>query len=131
MQGLLKLIGRVLLSLIFILSGISKITAFGGVAQMMAARGVPASRLALAAVLVIEIAAGLMLLTGMGARLAALVLFLYLIPVTLVMHGYWRYPAEQRQGQQTQMLKNAAIMGGLLYVFASGPGPGARRLRRS
>ena len=59
-------------------------------------------------------------LRGLGVALgaAALVLFCYLIPVTLVMHAFWD---GQGQMQMTQFLKNLAIMGGLLLCFTSAP----------
>jgi putative oxidoreductase len=52
-----------------------------------------------------------------------LVLFLYLIPVTLTFHNFWTYPPEQQRDQMFFFLHNWALMGGLLYVMVCGPGP--------
>jgi len=114
-------VGRVLLSLIFILSGLGKIPHFHDVAGMMAGKGIPLAGVALAITLLIEIGGGLLLLTGFKAKYAALVIFLWLIPVTLVFHHFWGIPAEQQQDQMVNFLKNVAIMGGLLIVVYASP----------
>jgi putative oxidoreductase len=119
-QKWMLLLGRLLLSVIFILSGLGKIPHFHDVAGMMAQKGIPLATVALVITLFIEIGGGLMVLTGFGARYAALVIFLWLIPVTLVFHHFWGIPAEQQQDQMVNFLKNVAIMGGLLVLaFAS------------
>ncbi len=59
----------------------------------------------------------------MKARFAALALFLYLIPVTLIMHNFFGVGGAERQAQTIHFMKNLAIMGGLLMVTASGAGP--------
>jgi putative oxidoreductase len=54
----------------------------------------------------------LSLIVGFGARIAASVMFLYLIPVNLLLHDF----------MSTQFEKNLGIMGGLLMIAAYGPG---------
>lgn len=61
-------------------------------------------------------------LAGYKARLGALALFAFLIPVTLVFHSYWTYPAGEQVLQRILFMKNLAIMGGLAQVVAFGPG---------
>src|SRR5262245_43814163 len=77
----------------------------------------------LGAATLVEIGAGLCLLLGYKTRLAALLLFLYLIPVTLTFHHFWSYPPDKQQDQMFFFLHNIALMGGLLWVAAWGPGP--------
>src|ERR1700761_9070622 len=108
------LLGRVLLSVIFILSGLGKIPHFHDVAGMMAGKGVPLATIALAITLCIEIGGGLLGLTGFQARYAALVIALWLIPVTLVFHNFWAVPQAQQQEQMINFLKNLAIIGGVV-----------------
>jgi len=112
-------LGRFLLSVIFILSGSGKIPHFSAVAGMMASKGIPLASVALAVTLVIEIGGGLLLLTGYKARYAAIVLAIWLIPVTLTFHNFWAYQGQPQQGQMVNFLKNLAIMGGLLVVAAN------------
>ncbi len=124
MEGLRRVapvVGRVLLSIIFILSGLGKIEAFSGTASMMGAHGIPIPEVTLVAVILIELLGGLALLTGIHARLAAMILFIYLIPVSLVMHNFWTAPAGAAQMQQVQFLKNLAILGGLLLCATCAP----------
>jgi putative oxidoreductase len=114
------LLGRVLLSVIFILSGLGKLPHFHDVAGMMAGKGIPLASVALVITLLIEIGGGLLLLTGYKARYAALVIAVWLVPVTLVFHNFWAVPAAQQQDQMINFLKNLAIIGGLLVTaFAS------------
>ncbi|MGC2696050.1 MAG: DoxX family protein [Candidatus Angelobacter sp.] len=115
------LLGRVLLSAIFILSGLGKLPHFHDVAGLMASKGIPLATVALVITLVIEIGGGLLVLTGFKARYAALVIALWLIPVTLVFHNFWAAPAAQQQEQMINFLKNLAIMGGLLILAYASP----------
>jgi putative oxidoreductase len=114
-------LGRVLLSAIFILSGLGKLPHFHDVAGMMAGKGIPLASVALVISLFIEIGGGLMVLTGFKARYAALVMAVWLIPVTLVFHHFWGIPAAQQQDQMVNFLKNVAIMGGLLVLASASP----------
>jgi putative oxidoreductase len=115
------LLGRVLLSVIFILSGLGKLAHFHAVAGMMASKGIPLATVALAITLLIEIGGGLLILTGYKVKYAALVVALWLIPVTLVFHHFWGIPAEQQQEQMTNFSKNVAIIGGLLVLAYASP----------
>jgi len=117
------LAGRILLSIIFILAGYGKITGFSGTVNYMASHGLPFPELLLPFVILIELGGGLMLLVGWKARIAALALFLFTIPATLVFHAFWSVDPAEAQLQRIMFLKNLAIMGGMLYVMAYGPGP--------
>lgn len=118
MKQYLPLVGRILLGLIFVMSGFSKMSGFEGTQQHMAAQGIPLTALFLVGTILVEILGGLSVIIGYKARRGAAVLFLFLIPATLIFHTNF--------GDQTQMimfLKNLAIMGGLLLVATFGPGP--------
>ena len=117
------LAGRILLALIFLMSGIGKIGGFAGTAGYMASKGMPMVEILLAITIVIEIGAALMIITGFKARLGAAALFLWMIPVTLIFHNFWAVPADQAMIQNIMFMKNLAIMGGMLYIMAFGSGP--------
>jgi putative oxidoreductase len=119
---ILALTGRILLSAIFLLSGVHKITNWSGAAEHMAAQGMTAIPFFLAMAALIELAAGLGLLLGCGTRWSAGALFLFLIPATLVFHDFWTFEGQERQTQMIQFMKNLAIMGGLLGYAAVGAG---------
>jgi putative oxidoreductase len=117
MNNIGALVGRVLLALIFTLSGFMKLIHLGGTAAMMQHQGIPmAGALALAAA-VIEFGGGILLMIGLTARPVALILFLYLIPVTIIFHIM---PGGMMN--QINTMKNFAIMGGLLIVASQGAG---------
>jgi putative oxidoreductase len=116
------LVGRVLLATIFIVSGFGKISGYDGTAGYMAAKGLPMVNVLLPLTIAVELGGGLLLAVGLKARWAALVIFLFLIPVTFVFHAFWGVDPKEAAQQQINFLKNVAIMGGMLMVFAHGPG---------
>lgn len=113
---------RLLLALIFIQSGLGKITGFEGTAAAIAAKGVPLATFAAALTIAVEVGGGLLLVAGWKARWAAMALFLFIIAVTYVFHNPAGLPADLAQAQTIQLMKNFAIMGGMLMVVAFGPG---------
>jgi putative oxidoreductase len=127
MQGMIDkfgpLAGRILLSLIFLQSGLNKISGFTGTAGYMASKGLPMAEVLLVVTIIIEIGAALLIVTGYKARLGAAALFLWMIPVTFIFHNYWAMPADQQMIQQIMFMKNLSLMGGMLYVMAFGSGP--------
>ena len=117
------LTGRIMLALIFLISGFAKLGNFAGTAGFMAGAGIPLAEISLALTIIIEIGGGAMLVIGWKARWAALAIFLFLIPATLIFHNFWAADAAQFQNQMNHFLKNVCILGGLLYVMAFGSGP--------
>ncbi|GAB3366236.1 hypothetical protein GCM10027431_07920 [Lysobacter rhizosphaerae] len=109
-------VARVSLGAIFFILGLSKIFSFAGVAGWMASSGLPFAKPLLVLTIAIEVGAGLLLIMGRHTRLAALVLALFLVPVTLVFHAFWSADAASFQDQLTQFLKNLAIFGGMLLL---------------
>ncbi|MEK6771830.1 MAG: DoxX family protein [Pseudomonadota bacterium] len=117
------LAGRILLSIIFIMSGIGKITGFAGTAGWMTSKGLPMADVLLGASIVIELGAAAMIVLGFKARWGAAALLLWMIPVTLVFHSYWTYPAAEQQMQSIMFFKNLGLMGGMLLIMGFGSGP--------
>jgi putative oxidoreductase len=111
--------GRMLLALIFVIAGIEKIANFGGTEGYMASKGMPLVPLFLVLAILVEVLGGALVFLGLFARTSAVVLFLYLIPVTLIFHGFWRFHGVEAQMQLVNFLKNLAIMGGLLTLAAT------------
>ncbi|HVV88020.1 MAG TPA: DoxX family protein [Kofleriaceae bacterium] len=116
------LIGRLLMSSIFLVSGFHKLVDPSGTIAAMSSQGVPAPGVLLWIAAFAELAGGVALLTGFLTRLGALGLFLYLIPTTLVFHRFWDASGPMAMLQQANFLKNLTIMGGLLMLVAHGPG---------
>jgi putative oxidoreductase len=109
--SLLNRIARVLLCLVFLHALIGKLTGFGAVAGVIAARGLPLAPLLLASAIALMAAGSILVISGWRSRLGALLLLVFLAPTTLLFHGDVADGAER-----IQLLKNLAIMGGLLLV---------------
>ena len=111
---------RIGIGLIFLASGLGKVAGWSGAVAHAATRGVPAFLLAAATAL--EIFGAISLLAGWKTRWGAAALLTFLVPVTLVFHGFWAAQGPDVQLQMIQFLKNVAIGGGLLAIIAAGPG---------
>ena len=121
-HDLAALIGRALLAVVFVPAGYSKIGGFAGTAGYMASKGMPAVEVLLALTIVVELGGGLMLLFGWKARWAALALAGFTLLAALLFHNYWALPAADQMMQRLMFTKNLGIAGGLLLIFALGPG---------
>ena len=118
------LAARILISQIFLLSGIMKILKPTETMEQMAGRGMFWIPFFLVAATAVELVGGLSLLVGYKARFGALLLFLFLILVTLTFHNWWTYPdPKDQQVNMLFFLHNLTLMGGLLLVMIFGPGP--------
>jgi putative oxidoreductase len=116
-QNLAALAGRILIALIFLLSGIDKIQHYSGTLAYMQRAGLPFPDLLLIASAIVETVAALLIIAGWKTRWAAAALVLWMIPVTWVFHN----PAGG-QDAMIHFMKNLAITGGLLVLWAFGPG---------
>jgi putative oxidoreductase len=116
------LIGRILVSVIFISSGLMKVANFSMMTGYMTAKHLPLPAVALAIAAAVEVLGGLAVLVGYQARIAAWVLFLYLIPTTAVFHNFWAMSGPEQMDNQIHFFKNVAIMGGLLFLASFGAG---------
>jgi uncharacterized membrane protein YphA (DoxX/SURF4 family) len=121
-QHVILLLGRVSICLIFLLSAVNKIQSFAGAQEKMADRGLQWSGALLVGAITFELVGGFCVLFGFRARIGALLLIAFLLPVTLVFHNFWNYPEAERPEQMINFLKNLAILGGLLFVLGFGPG---------
>ena len=118
-QGAISLLARWLISIIFATSAYSKIFGWSANIEYMHSKHMPAAAALLAVALVIEAAGSFCLITGFAARIAATVMFFYMIPVTFLLHEF----------MSVNFQKNLGVMGGLLLIAAFGPGRIALELR--
>jgi putative oxidoreductase len=119
----LPLIGRVLLCLLFLMSGLTFHFTSDAV-QYAEAQGVPAASLLVPLSGVIEIIGAFSIMLGYRAKWGAWLLVIFLIPVTFMMHNFWAIDDPmQRQMQMTMFMKNLGLLGGVLLVAYWGAGP--------
>ena len=116
LQNPLSLMGRILLSLLFIPAGFGKIGGFAGAVGYAAAKGVPLPELAIAVAVVVELGLGLLLLVGFQTRWAALAIAFFTVVISFIFHPL----SDPSQAQA--FFKNIAVVGGLLTVAAWGAG---------
>ena len=116
------LVGRLFLSVIFLIAGLSKFVNFESTSAYMAAKGMTMIPFFLIGGAVVEVIGSLSLIMGFKARWGALLLILFMIPTTLIFHNFWDYEGPQQQQEFIEFLKNLGIIGGLIYAATAGPG---------
>jgi putative oxidoreductase len=121
-SSIVSLLGRVFLSMIFILFGVTKLFAFGSFEGMLASKGFPLPTVAIGIAIAIELLGGLAILFGFQTKIAAWIMFFYLIPTTFLFHNFWALEGMARMDNMAHFFKNLAIMGGLLLLAARGAG---------
>jgi len=122
LQSTTVLVGRILLGLIFVLSGFAKISGFDGTAGYIASKGLPLPQLLAALTIVVELGGGLALMAGLYTRQAVVALAVFSLLTAVVFHNFWAAPQGEQMMQQINFMKNLAIAGGMLVVAAFGPG---------
>jgi len=126
------LVARILMAAIFLTSGIAKLVDPAGAQGYMNMAGIPHADVLVYVAGTAEVLGGLALLFGFLTRIGALGLFVFLIPTTLFFHHFWNMSGAEAKTQMVNFMKNLAIMGGLLAIYAWGAGPYSidQRLRR-
>jgi len=117
MKSLASLIGRILLVLIFLNSGMGKIGNFEGTAQYMAKFGMPFSTFFLPGAIFLELVGSITVILGYFTRFGALLLIIFLIPTTLIFHTPFADPM-----QKIHFMKNVSMLGGCLILLSAGGG---------
>jgi putative oxidoreductase len=135
MAGLCYAFGRVLVSILFVVSGYLKFMGIGAVAETFAARslpvpialetwtGLPRYEVAGYALAAIEVLCGVMVLIGFKARFAAVLLALTSFAMILINHDFSAWQANLRDVGQLPVLHSLSVLGALLLIAAAGAGP--------
>lgn len=119
-------VGRVLIAVIFLFSGVGKILAPAATMGYIASAGLPAPTLAYLVAIVVEVGGGVLLVLGWQTRIVAAVMAVFCVATAL---GFHNDLADQ--GQLINFLKNIAMTGGLLQVVAFGAGAISLDARRT
>ena len=116
------LAARILIALIFVLSGFGKISGFEGAVGYIASKGLPLPQMAAFGAIIVELGGGILLIIGWRARWAAAVMLTFTALAALLFHNFWAVPPEQAQNQMIHFMKNISMMGGLLFIVIHGSG---------
>lgn len=118
-MDVLVLIGRILFSALFLTSGYAHLARRQMMTGYAAGKGVPLARLLVPAAGVQIIAGALMILLGIWQDLGALLLVIFLVPTAVLMHPFWKEDdAQMRAVEQSQFMKDVALAGAALVMFA-------------
>ena len=112
---IVEILGRILLSAIFLINGIGKIFNYEGTIQYMENFDVPGYLIIPA--IIVEILFPILLIIGYYTKFSALVLSLFTLVLAVIFHTDF-----SNQMQLISFLKNIAIAGGFLIIFVYGPG---------
>ena len=113
MANIADLIGRILISALFLLNGIFKISNYDGTIGWMESFGMPG--ILLIPAIILEIAGPVLIVIGYKTKLAAGLLSLFCIATAFIFHNDFA-----NQMQLTSFLKNIALAGGFLILFVNG-----------
>jgi len=116
------LLGRILFSLIFLMTIMSHFTS--GAVSYAQVKGVPFAFILVPLSGLIAIAGGLSIAFGYKAKIGAWLIVIFLVPVTLMMHNFWKETdSMQMQTQMANFMKNISMLGAALLIAYFGAGP--------
>jgi len=121
-QNALNLLGRLLIVVLFLPAGLSKIKGFEGTVGYFASLGMPAPTLGVIVAIIAEVLGSAALLMGYQTRIVAILLAVFTLAASITGHAFWTAPADAAFIAQLLFFKNIAVMGGLLVLASSGAG---------
>ena len=113
------IIGRVLFALLFISSGVSHLTKLEAMTGYAQYKKVPAAKFGVVLSGLMILLGGIYIAFGVYADLGALLIALFLIPTSFLMHAFWKETdATAKQNESISFFKNLALAGAALIIFA-------------
>ncbi|MBX7066560.1 MAG: DoxX family protein [Parachlamydiales bacterium] len=122
LQDIFSLVGRVLISGMFLWAAYEKITNWQKTVTYMKTKNVPQLKIVLPVGVGLKVLGGLMVLLGWHAHLGALLLLIVSIASLIRMHDWWKKQGAEREMEKLFFLKDLAIIGGLFMILALGAG---------
>ena len=113
MKNILDIVARILISTLFLLNGVFKISNYDGTVGWMESFGIPG--IFLIPAIILEIVGPMLIILGYKAKIAAGLLSLFCIATALIFHNDF-----SDQMQLGSFLKNIALAGGFLFIFVNG-----------
>ena len=113
MSNILDLVARILISALFLLNGVFKISNYDGTVGWMESFGIPG--ILIIPAIILEIVGPILIILGYKAKIAAGFLSLFCIATAFIFHNDF-----SDQMQLGSFLKNIALAGGFLFIFING-----------
>ena len=113
MSNILDLVARILISALFLLNGVFKISNYDGTVSWMEGFGIPG--ILIIPAIILEIVGPILIILGYKAKIAAGLLSLFCITTAVIFHNDF-----SDQMQLGSFLKNIALAGGFLFIFING-----------
>ena len=113
MTNILDLFARILISTLFLINGIFKITNYDGTVDWMEGYGVPG--ILIMPAIIIEIIGPILIIVGYQTKITAAFLSLFCLLTAIIFHNEF-----SNQMQLTSFLKNIALAGGFLFLVING-----------
>jgi uncharacterized membrane protein YphA (DoxX/SURF4 family) len=115
----LWLVGRILFGLLFIAAGARHLADFDGSVKYAESKNVPAPPAGVVASGLAFLVGGFSVILGVWGDLGALILIVTLIPLTFLVHQFWRETdAQARENEMLHFMKDIAILGGAVLLFS-------------
>ncbi|MGF6703138.1 putative oxidoreductase [Paraburkholderia sp. MM5496-R1] len=121
-KDVVVLVARILLMVLFVMFGWSKLTGFAGTVAYMTSIGAPVPAFSAVIAVVMELVVGVALLVGFFTRPLALLLAVYTLGTAIIGHHYWNMTGAMQYDNMIHFYKNIGIIGGLLLLCVTGPG---------
>ncbi len=116
------LVARILLILLFVVFGWTKLTNYTATVGYMTRMGLPVPSIAVLVSIVAEFFVGLVIAVGFWTRPLALLMALYTLATALIGHHFWSMTGADRLPNAINFYKNICIIGGFLLLYVTGPG---------
>ncbi|MGE7959150.1 DoxX family protein [Pseudomonas sp. NPDC089530] len=121
-RDVIILLARILLMILFIMSGWSKLTGFEGTVGYLASLGAPVPPVAAAVAVIMEFFVAIVLVLGFYTRPLAFLMALFVFGTALMGHHFWTMVDAERAANSVQFFKNMSIVGGMLLLSVTGAG---------
>lgn len=115
-------VGRIVLAVMFILSGAEKAMDIAGTAAMIASKGLPMPQVLAVATAALELGGGLLIVLGWQTRVVALALGLFTLVAAYYFHDFWNKQGAEYTNNLIHAMKNLSVFGGFLMLAAVGAG---------
>ncbi len=123
MKDIIDLLGRILIAFIFLFEAYDSIVFFKATKEKMIDYGITwQTEPLLIAGIFLLILGGVLVLIGYRSGFGATLLLLYWIPITFIVHAWWKETGDLQRVESMNFMKNMAIIGGLLIIIVNGSG---------